>query len=98
MNPHSPASPSAPALSASSRANRPTGKRRVRNDRLLAVAEMNHEYAYIKRLGDLPKKFLRELEEFFVNYHRLEGKEYTLLGCKKVDAAMRMIHKAQRAA
>jgi inorganic pyrophosphatase len=74
------------------------GKKKVRNDRLIAVAEMNHEYAGIKRLSDLPKKFLRELEEFFVNYHNLEGKKYTLLGCKKTTAAMRMIKKAQRAA
>ena len=74
------------------------GKKKIRNDRLIAVAEVNHEYAYLKKLDDLPKKFLRELEEFFVNYHRLQGKKYTLLGCKKVDAAMRMIKKAQRAA
>ena len=74
------------------------GNKKIRNDRLLAVAEVNHEYADIKRLSDLPKKFLRELEEFFVNYHRLEGKEYTLLGCKKTTAARRMIQKAQRAA
>src|ERR1700758_621594 len=71
------------------------GKKKIRNDRLIAVAEVNHEYAYLKKLDDLPKKFLRELEEFFVNYHRLEGKRYTLLGCKKVDAAMRIIQKAQ---
>jgi inorganic pyrophosphatase len=74
------------------------GKKKIRNDRLLAVAEMNHEYAYIKKLGDLPKQFLHELEEFFVNYHRLEGKQYKLLGCKTTNTAMRMIHKAQRAA
>ena len=74
------------------------GKKKIRNDRLIAVAEVNHEYAYLKKLDDLPKKFLRELEEFFVNYHRLQGKKYTLLGCRKVDAAMRMIKKAQRAA
>jgi inorganic pyrophosphatase len=74
------------------------GKKKVRNDRLIAVAEMNHEYAYLKKLGDLPKKFLRELEHFFVNYHSLQGKEYRLLGCKKADAAMRMIEKAQHAA
>ena len=74
------------------------GKKRVRNDRLIAVAEVNHEYAYLKKLDDLPKKFLRELEEFFVNYHKLEGKKYVLLGCKKVDAAMRLIQKARRAA
>jgi len=74
------------------------GKKRTRNDRLLAVAEMNHEYAYIKQLNDLPRQFLHELEEFFVNYHNLEGKRYKLLGCKDAGIAMRMIHKAQRAA
>lgn len=74
------------------------GKKTTRNDRLLAVAEMNHEYAYIKRLDDLPKQFLHELEEFFVNYHRLEGKRYKLLGCKSADTAKRMIEKARRAA
>lgn len=74
------------------------GKKKTRNDRLLAVAEMNHEYAYIKKVGDLPKQFVRELEEFFVNYHRLEGKEYKLLGCKGADVAMRAIKDAQRAA
>ena len=74
------------------------GKKKIRNDRLLAVAEMNHEYAYLQKLADLPKQFLHELEEFFVNYHRLEGKRYKLLGCKDTSVAMRMIHKAQRAA
>jgi inorganic pyrophosphatase len=73
-------------------------KKKTRNDRLLAVAEMNHEYAYIKKVGDLPKQFVRELEEFFVNYNRLEGKQYKLLGCKGADVAMRAIRNAQRAA
>lgn len=74
------------------------GKKKTRNDRLLAVAEMNHEYAYLKTFNDFPKQFLHELEEFFVNYHRLEGKQYKLLGCKGTDAAMRAIKDAQRAA
>jgi len=74
------------------------GKKKTRNDRLLAVAEMNHEYAYIKKLGDLPKQFVHELEEFFVNYHNLEGKRYKLLGCKGAEVAMRAIKDAQRAA
>src|SRR5246127_5174453 len=60
------------------------GKKRNRNDRLLAVAEANHLYADIKRAKDLPDQFLKELQEFFVNYHRLEGKEYRLLGCKEI--------------
>jgi inorganic pyrophosphatase len=74
------------------------GKKRIRNDRLVAIAEANHMYANIKKLKDLPNKFLRELQDFFVNYHRLEGREYKLLGCKGIDAAMTLIKKAQKAA
>jgi len=74
------------------------GKKRIRNDRLIAVAEANHSYQYVKKIGDLPNQFLRELQDFFVNYHRLEGKEYKLLGCKGAEAAMSLIRKAQKAA
>jgi inorganic pyrophosphatase len=74
------------------------GKKRIRNDRLVAIAEANHMYANIKKLKDLPRKTLRELQDFFVNYHRLEGKEYRLLGCKGKSAAMTLIKKARKAA
>jgi inorganic pyrophosphatase len=74
------------------------GKIKTRNDRLLAVAEANHLYANVRRLQDLPGRFIYELEEFFVNYHNLEGKRYKLLGCKGSVAAMRMIQKARKAA
>src|SRR6201997_4672133 len=74
------------------------GKKKVRNDRLVAVAEVNHMYANIRKLRDLPGKWMQELEEFFVNYHNLEGKKYRLLGCKGADAALSLIKKAQKAA
>ncbi len=74
------------------------GKKKTRNDRLLAVAEANHQYANIKTYHDLPKQFLSELEQFFVNYHKQEGKEYRLLGCKGADHAMQLIREARRAA
>ena len=69
----------------------------VRNDRLVAVAETTHMYAKLKRLKDLPKQALKEIEEFFVNYHRLEGKKYKLLGRKGEKTAMDLIEKAQKA-
>jgi inorganic pyrophosphatase len=74
------------------------GKKRIRNDRLVAVAEANHLYANIQKLKDLPDQFLRELQDFFVNYHGLEGKQYKLLGCKGTSVAMTLIRKAQQAA
>ena len=73
------------------------GTKKVRNDRILAVAEANHMFANIRRLRDLPSQFLHELEDFFVNYHDLEGKKYHLLGCKGAAAAFNLIKRARKA-
>jgi inorganic pyrophosphatase len=54
-------------------------KKPERNDRLVAVESGNHSYAHVKRIDDLGKNFEREIEEFFVNYHRLTGKDYRFL-------------------
>lgn len=74
------------------------GKERVRNDRLIAVAEANHRYSNIRKLNDLPAKWIKELQDFFVNYHDLEGKKYRLLGCKGAQTAFGLIKEARRAA
>jgi inorganic pyrophosphatase len=73
------------------------GKKKNRNDRLVAMAEANHMYANITRLKDPPKQSLWELQDFFVNYHKLQGKEYRLLGCRGKNTALALIKKAQRA-
>ena len=70
----------------------------VRNDRLVAVAETTHMYAKFKKLKDMPKQALREIEEFFVNYHKLQGKKYKLLGIKGEKTALAAIEKARKAA
>jgi inorganic pyrophosphatase len=74
------------------------GKKKIRNDRLVAVAEANHMYANVRKLSDLPEKWIEELQQFFVNYHNLEGKKYRLLGCNGARAALRLIKEAKRAA
>jgi inorganic pyrophosphatase len=67
-----------------------------RNDRVVAVEEGNHSYAHVKRVDDLGKQFERELEEFFVNYHRLSGKEYRVLALKGPAAARRCVKQARK--
>jgi inorganic pyrophosphatase len=74
------------------------GKQKTRNDRLIAVAESNHEYANVNKIEDLPKSWIKEVEQFFVNYHKQEGKEYRLLGTKDANAAMRLVQQARKAA
>src|SRR5579863_3111419 len=55
------------------------GKEAERNDRIIAIEEANHSYAHVRHVQELGKKFVKELEEFFVNYHALEGKKYRIL-------------------
>src|ERR1700684_2231379 len=56
------------------------GKKKIRNDRLVAVAEVNHMYANIRRLKDLPSKWLDEVQDFFVNSPGLVGKKCKVVG------------------
>ncbi|HEY1803825.1 MAG TPA: inorganic diphosphatase [Terracidiphilus sp.] len=73
------------------------GKKKIRNDRLLAVAEPAHRYANVKKLKDLPSRWIKQLEVFFVDYHNLEGKQYRLLGCKGATTALDLAKKAHKA-
>ncbi len=67
-----------------------------RNDRVVAVENGNHSYAHVKHIDDLGKRFERELEEFFVNYHRLSGAQYRILALKGPGAARKLIKQARR--
>jgi inorganic pyrophosphatase len=67
------------------------GKQKIRNDRIVAIEQGAHSWADIKTVDDLGKEFSRELEEFFVNYHRLSGKRYRVLGLKGPERARKLV-------
>jgi inorganic pyrophosphatase len=73
-------------------------KDKERNDRVVAVEQENHSFADIKHIDDLGKRFLRELEDFFVNYHELSGKTYRIIGVKGPKQARKRIEDGIRAA
>jgi inorganic pyrophosphatase len=73
-------------------------KKTERNDRIIAIEQDNHSYASVKHVDDLGKEFAQELEDFFVNYHRLIGKKYKILGLKGPNAALRCIREGMKAA
>ncbi len=68
-----------------------------RNDRIVAIEQMNHSYAHVKHVDDLGKKFVKELEQFFVDYHELTGKVYRILDVKGPKEARRRIKDGMRA-
>jgi inorganic pyrophosphatase len=62
----------------------PGKKKMIRNDRFLAIPKCSNIFEKIKSIEDLPDKIVKELEDFFVDYNQIEGKEFKAL--KKMDA------------
>jgi len=69
-----------------------------RNDRLVAVSELSHVYKQMKSVSDLPSNLVRELEQFFENYHKLDGKKFRVLDCVGPSAARKLLKQARKAA
>lgn len=63
-------------------------KEKQRNDRIIAVAESTTKYADVKKISDLNKNMISELENFFIYYNKHDGKIFTPK--KWVDAAAAM--------
>jgi inorganic pyrophosphatase len=78
-------------------------KKGERNDRIIAIEEANHSYAHVRNVKELGKKFVKELEEFFVNYHDLEGEKYRIVdvkgpaeGRRRVDDGIKNLRKRRK--
>jgi inorganic pyrophosphatase len=71
-------------------------KGKVRNDRIVAVERKAHDWADIKTIDDLGKRFLRELEQFFVQYHQLSERKYRVLDVKGPEQAMKLVKASKR--
>jgi inorganic pyrophosphatase len=69
-----------------------------RNDRIVAIEQSNHRWAHVKDIDDLGKQFVKELEEFFVNYHELSEKKYKVIDVRGPGEAYRRIEDCRRRA
>jgi inorganic pyrophosphatase len=71
-------------------------KSKQRNDRIIAVEKDAHSWADIKTIDDLGKEFCQELEEFFVNYHRLSREQFKVIGVKGPKRARKLVNAGMR--
>jgi inorganic pyrophosphatase len=67
-----------------------------RNDRIVAIEESNHRWAHVKHIDDLGKQFVKELEDFFVNYRELSSKKYKVIDVRGPGEAWRRIKDCSR--
>ncbi len=66
-----------------------------RNDRLLAAEINDSGFANINEIEELPRNLLTEIQEFFVNYNRMEGGKFKVLKIRNAKTAMKLIKSAQ---
>jgi inorganic pyrophosphatase len=66
-------------------------KHKERNDRIIVVEQDAHRFTSIGTVDDLGKQFCEELEEFFVNYHRLSHQKYKVLGMAGPARARKLV-------
>lgn len=69
----------------------------VRNDRLIARADLSISYEHTRSISDLEPHFVDHLGQFFVNYNRLKGKAFRVLGAGDAARAMQLITQAATA-
>jgi inorganic pyrophosphatase len=65
--------------------------KKIRNDRLVGVSDCSILYGSIKKLDDLNKSMVKEIENFFIDYNKHEGKEFSPLGWKNKKKAFQLI-------
>jgi len=54
--------------------------RRIRNDRLIGVAEESHLHHGLKSIRDIEPRLLDEIEKFFESYNDMKGSKFKPLG------------------
>jgi len=62
-----------------------------RNDRLIAVCNKSHTYSDLDDIEHLNKNFIKELQSFFVQYHKLDDVEYECIGVKGAKPARKLL-------
>ena len=72
------------------------GKKKKRNDRLIAVAAESHTHGHIRKISDLNPTLLEEIEHFFTSYNETRGKKFKPLGRYGPKRARRLIKRASR--
>ena len=65
--------------------------KKIRNDRLVAVSDCSVLYENIQNIDDLNKSMVKEIENFFIDYNKHEGKKFEPLGWKNGKVAMKTI-------
>lgn len=63
----------------------------IRNDRLLAVGKLSKDYAGIDDPGKMRPDTITQIQEFFKQYNKLEGRKFKPLGVRGAKHAIKLV-------
>jgi len=72
--------------------------KKVRNDRLVAVASESHLHHNVKSIADVDPRLLDQIEDFFRNYNEAKGERFEPEGRHGPKRARALLEKGLRAA
>jgi inorganic pyrophosphatase len=67
---------------------------RHRNDRLIAVAQQSLLYGEVTHIRDLNPTLLMQIESFFVNYQKVRGVRFNILGREGPEQAVALLRRS----
>jgi inorganic pyrophosphatase len=75
------------------KAEQKSKKEKIRNDRYFFVPVLSKQFEHIDSLDDMPENQLKEIEEFFIQYNKIEEKEFHVLGIESPKTAIKLLSK-----
>jgi inorganic pyrophosphatase len=66
-------------------------KKMIRNDRYLAIPKFSNIFEKVKDIDDLPRNTITQIEDFFIDYNKIQGKEFKALKKLHAQEAGKMI-------
>lgn len=72
------------------------GGKAIRNDRLIAAEVNDSSFSNIHDVDELPEPLLKEIEAFFIQYNRVEGRSFKILRMCEWKEAAKLIKKSKR--
>ncbi|MFT3702991.1 MAG: inorganic diphosphatase [Agriterribacter sp.] len=69
-------------------------KKKIRNDRFVAIPEVSITFRRIKKISQLPEQMFKELNDFFINYNKIEGRKFSVLKLTGPEASVDIIRKS----
>jgi len=68
-------------------------KKKIRNDRFIAIPVQSTTFKKIETANDLSHNKVEELEQFFINYNKAEGKIFRPLNMLSAKEAIKLLKK-----